>query len=76
VSNVVTAVCTMRGYKPTVSIEVSVGVCILSQCILTRTIRRFSNEVTEDSKAVSGYDEQSRCVYITMEYIVGKWENE
>ena len=31
----------------------------------------FSNEVTEDSKAVSGYDEQSRCVYITMEYIVG-----
>jgi hypothetical protein len=36
----------------------------------------FSNEVTKDSKAVSGYDdEQLRCVYITMEYIVGKWEN-
>jgi hypothetical protein len=72
VINEATTVCsTMQGYKPTVSIEVSVGVCILSQCILTRTIRMFSNEVTEDSKAVSGYDEQTRCVHITMEYIVG-----
>jgi hypothetical protein len=44
VSNEVTTVCTMQGYNPTVSIEVSVGVCILSPCILTRTIRRFSNE--------------------------------
>ena len=34
----------------------------------------FSNEVTEDSRAVSGYDEQTRCVHVTMEYIVGKWE--
>jgi hypothetical protein len=34
----------------------------------------FSNEVTEDSKAVSGYDEQTQCVHITMEYIVEKWE--
>jgi hypothetical protein len=76
VSNEVTTVCTVQGYKPRVSIKVSVGVCILSQCILTKTIRRFSNEVTEDSNAVSGYDEQSRYVYITMEYIVGKWENE
>jgi hypothetical protein len=38
----------VQGYKPTVSIEVSVGVCILSQCsTLTRTIRMFSNEVTK-----------------------------
>jgi hypothetical protein len=35
VSNEITTVCTMQRYKPTVSIEVSVGVCILSQCILT-----------------------------------------
>jgi hypothetical protein len=76
VSNEITTVCTMGGYKTTVSIEVSVRVCILAQCILTGTIGRFSNEVTEDSNAVSGYDEQSRCVYITMEYIVGKWEYE
>ena len=34
----------------------------------------FSNEVTEDSKAVSGYDEQTRCVHATVEYIVGKRE--
>jgi hypothetical protein len=33
-------------------------------------------EVTEDSKAVWGYDEQTRSVHITMEYIVGKRENE
>jgi hypothetical protein len=76
VSNEVNTVCTMQGYKTMVSIRVSVGVCILSQCILTRTIRMFSNEVTEDSKAVLGYDEQLRCVYITMEYIVEKWEKE
>ena len=31
----------------------------------------FSNEVTKDSKAVSGYDEQTRCVHVTMEYILG-----
>jgi hypothetical protein len=54
VSNEVTTVCTMQGYKPTVRTEVSVGVCILPQCILTRTIRMFINEVTEDSKAVWG----------------------
>jgi hypothetical protein len=71
VSNEVTTVCTMQGYKPRVSIKVSVGVCILSQCILTKTIRMFSNEVTEHSRAVSGYDEQTRCVHVTMEYIVG-----